>query len=50
MYLDLVEIGGVNESFDFSYVEGENIDTVWQGKKGMHDCVASIVSTFTLFL
>jgi predicted metal-dependent phosphoesterase TrpH len=28
-YLDLVEIGKVNESFDFVYVPGENITTVW---------------------
>ena len=30
-YLDLVEIGKVNESFHFSYVAGESVNTVWQG-------------------
>ena len=30
-YLDKVEIGKVNESFHFSYVTGESLNTVWQG-------------------
>ena len=30
-YLDKVEIGKVNESFHFTYVAGENANTVWQG-------------------
>ena len=30
-YLDLVEIGKVNKTFHFTYVTGEDINTVWQG-------------------
>ena len=30
-YLDLVEIGTVNENFEFMFEDGENLTTVWQG-------------------
>ena len=33
IFLDIVDVGNVNrESLNFSYSEGEDIDTVWNGK------------------